>query len=97
MKLHAAILNRPNGSFAVLRTQADDGEGPITDDQRRALAACFKQRHDNMPVAFLTNEPAGMQLIGYEDASQDLEQCARELITPDVQWQEFSAPAMPMA
>jgi len=96
MKLHAAILNGPNGQFAVLRTQREAGEEPISDDRRRALAACFKQQHDNMPVAFLANEPSGMRLIGYVDATQDLEQCARELITPEVQWQEFSAPAMPM-
>ena len=35
-------------------------------------------------------------LIGYEDATRELEQCAGELITPDVHWQEFWAPAMPM-
>lgn len=97
MKLHAAILTGPNGSFAVLRAQPGDGEEPISDDRRRALATCFKDHHNNMPVAFLVNEPAGMRLIGYEDATRDLEQCARESITPEVHWQEFAASTMPLA
>jgi hypothetical protein len=92
MKFHAAILNGPNGPFAVLRTQADQGEDPVSDEQRRAIARCFKDRHDNMPVAFLANEPTGMRLIGYQDASDDLQQCVRDLITSETQWQEFAAP-----
>ncbi len=92
MKFHAAILNGPNGPFAVLRSEAEQGEEPVSDEQRRAIAPCFRQRHDNIPVAFLANEPTGMRLIGYQDASGELAQCVREMITPDTQWQEFTGP-----
>ena len=94
MKLHAAILNGPKGPFAVLRTQPEPGEPGVSDMQRRAIAECFKSRHDNMPVAFLANEPTGLRLIGYEDATDDLQQCVRDLITPDMDWQEFTAAPM---
>ena len=89
MQLHAAILQGPSGPFAVLRTKADEGETPVSDDARRAIARCFKERHENIPVAFLAHEPTGMKLIGFEDATPDLEQCVREQVTPQTQWAEF--------
>jgi hypothetical protein len=93
MKLHAAILEGPNGPFAILRAHPEDGEVPVTDEGRREIARCFKERHNNIPVAFLANEPAGLRLLGYEDATGDLEQCLRSVSVPDLSWKDFDADA----
>ena len=92
MRLHAAILDGPRGPFAVLRAHPEQGETPVNDDARRAIAQCFKERHGNIPVAFLANEPTGLRLLGYEDATPDLQQCVQQVTSPDVAWQDFEAP-----
>ena len=95
MEVHAAILDGPKGQFAVLRAKPDDGEQPISTEQRRDIARCFKERHNNIPVAFLANEPSGMRLLGYEDATDDLEECVRKLGADEssLPWKEFRADA----
>ncbi len=62
----------------------------MSDLDRRSMIDCFKSRHGNIPVAFLAQEPSGLRLLGYEDATRDLEQCLRDVQSPDVSWQEFS-------
>jgi hypothetical protein len=94
MKFHAAILEAPSGPFAVLRAHPEHGETPPSPDARRAATQCFKHRHGNLPVAFLTDEPAGMQLLGFEDASADLEECFRDLSASSaVGWHDFESDA----
>ena len=96
MQVHAAILEGPNGQFAVLRARPESGEQPINATQRRSIAQCFKERHNNIPVAFLANEPSGLRLLGYEDATDDLEECVEQLQTMDessIEWKEFRADA----
>jgi hypothetical protein len=95
MQVQAAILDGPNGQFAVLRASTEPGEQPISTEQRRTIARCFKERHNNIPVAFLANEPTGMRLLGYEDATDDLQECVRELVKDEsaLPWKEFRADA----
>ena len=89
MKLHAAILKGPNGLFAVLRASPDQGELPVDEEGRRAVARCFKERHNNIPVAFLSNEPSGLRLLDHQDVTSDLEQCMKQITAPDVSWKDF--------
>ena len=92
MRLQAAILDGPNGKFAVLRANPDQGEMPVSTEERQAVARCFKQRHNNIPVAFLANEPAGLRLLSYEDMTTELERCMRDVMhSSDTRWQEFDA------
>jgi hypothetical protein len=93
MKLHAAILEGPNGQFAVLRAHPDHGEMPVSDAERRNIAQCFKERHNNIPVAFLAQEPSGLRLLGYEDATKDLEECLKDVESPELTWKDFNADA----
>ena len=92
MRLQAAILDGPNGKFAVLRAHPDQGETPVSNEERQAVARCFKQRHNNIPVAFLANEPSGLRLLSYEDVTQELERCMRDVMhDTGTHWQEFDA------
>jgi hypothetical protein len=91
MKLHAAILKGPSGPFAVLRARPEAGESALSDQQRRSAVQCFKSQHNNIPVAFLAQEPSGMRLIGFEDATADLEKCVKDMQAPEVQWKDFDA------
>jgi hypothetical protein len=94
MKLHAAILEGPAGQFAVLRVHPERGEMPVSAEARQEISKCFKERHGNIPVAFLSNEPSGLRLLGYEDATEDLQECLRTVeAAPDTQWQDFEVNA----
>ena len=93
MKLHAAILNGPNGQFAVLRAHPEQGEVPVSAESRRSVAQCFKEKYGNIPVAFLANEPSGLRLLDHQDVTVDLEQCLRSVQSDDVSWQDFNADA----
>ena len=94
MKLHAAILEGPQGQFAVLRAHPEGGELPVSAEERRNIAQCFKDRHNNIPVAFLSSEPSGLRLLGYEDATDDLEQCFKgKDAAAEITWKDFDADA----
>ncbi len=93
MKLHAAILEGPNGPFAILRANPEQGELPVEEEDRRSIARCFKERHNNIPVAFLSNEPSGLRLLDHQDVTADLERCLKQLSSPDVTWKDFDADA----
>ena len=58
----AAILTGPRGPFAVIELTADQ-ERRLSADDRRQVSRCFKEKHHNLPVVFVTASPSTLHAI----------------------------------
>lgn len=73
-KYRAAILPGPRGPFAVIELTAAQQQ-QLSADDRQHMTRCFKDRHRNMPVVFVTASPSTLHAIHGYEVTEDLQQC----------------------
>jgi nitrate reductase cytochrome c-type subunit len=89
-KYRAAIVAGPRGPFAVVEL-TEGQQRQMSPDAREQVARCFKERHRNLPVVFVTASPSTLHAMHGVDVSDDLERCL-DAERPDLlPWMYFDA------
>ena len=88
----AAIVSGPRGPFGVIEL-TEGQQGQLSAEARERVARCFKDRHRNLPVVFVTASPSTTHAMHGLDVTDELNRCLATAPPDVVPWMHPDAPA----